>query len=203
MLDALRREIAERRIGDREQPLQHDQQDADECNAGYKADECAACRIKCAERCTPHNELEAAAENPDEPSEQHAEQHHQHGERDALRHADCRFGYALPQTVQHAFGGFERGLLFKQLTDCRHDHPLRDIRRGVFGGGNRRGDHADAAEHAVQRTDQSTPGTEPHVGQQHGNEDQVRRVEQLRRCGNNIVDISYLHALPRIVRNAR
>ena len=74
MLDTLWRKIAKRCIGDREQPLQHDQQDADECNAGYKADECAACRIECAERCTPHNEFEAAAENPDEPSEQHAEQ---------------------------------------------------------------------------------------------------------------------------------
>ena len=62
MLDALWREIAERRIGDREQPLQHDQQDADECDAGYKADECAACGIECAERSTPNNELEAAAE---------------------------------------------------------------------------------------------------------------------------------------------
>lgn len=109
----------------------------------------------------------------------------------------------LPQTVQHTFGGLERGLFFKQLTDCRHDHPLRDIRRGVLGGGNRRGDHADAADHAVQRTDQSSTGTEPDVGQQHGNEDKVRRVEQLRRCGNKIVDISYLHVFPRIVRNAR
>ena len=77
------------------------------------------------------------------------------------------------------------------------------MRCGILGGGDRRGDHADAAEHAVQRTDQSASGTEPHVGQQHGDEDQVGRVEQLRRCGNHIVDISYLHALPRIVRNAR
>ena len=117
--------------------------------------------------------------------------------------SDSRFGDALPQTVQHAFGGFKCGLFFKQLTDCRYDHPLRDIRRGVLGGGNRRGDHADAADHAVQRTDQSPTGTEPDVGQQHGNEDKVRRVEQLRRCGNKIVDISYLHVFPRIVRNAR
>ena len=66
--------------------------------------------------------------------------------------------------IQHAFGGLERGLFFEQLTDCRHDHPLRDIRRGVLGGGNRRGDHTDAANHAVQRTDQSPTGTEPDVG---------------------------------------
>lgn len=106
-------------------------------------------------------------------------------------------------TVQHAFGGLERGLFFKQLTDCPARPPTaRYTARCTW----RRTDAAipaDAANHAVQRTDQSPTGTEPDVGQQHGNEDKVRRVEQLRRCGNKIVDISYLHVFPRIVRNAR
>ena len=147
--------------------------------------------------------LRLRPKNPDEPSEQHAEQHYQHGERDALRHADSCFGNGLPQTVQHAFGGLERGLFFKQLTDCRHDHPLRDIRRGVLGGGNRRGDHTDAAEHAVQRTDQSRRAPSQTLASSTAMRIRSGALSSCAAVEIKIVDISYLHVFPRIVRNAR